>query len=588
MRSTLAQSVQLIGGPQAYGAGATGLGQTVAILDTGVAKTHPFLSGKVVSEACFSTTDAAQGSTSLCPGGAPLSTASGSGVNCTGVSGCEHGTHVAGIAAGKGASFTGVAKDAKLIAVQVFSRFSTSSGTAVMSYTSDQIKGLQRVFALRSTFKISSVNMSLGGGRYSTPAKCDADNLALKTAIDNLRSAGIATVIASGNDGYTDSISAPGCISSTISVGSTTKSDAISSFSNGAPNLHLLAPGSSINSSVPGGGFLPFDGTSMATPHVAGAWALMKQKAPAASVSQVLAALQTTGKPINDTRPGAIVGVKRRIQVNSTLAKLSSECTNYEPNGNATTSARDFGVGTTELHSFCAASDSDWSKFAVTKGSAQYVIETSALASLTDTVLQLYRSTNTTTPIASSDDIVAGSNKASRIVVNLAPGTYLARAFQKGGAGSSTRTYSLRITRLKYLATACSVDEPNDTTAAAKPITLGATKSYAFCEAPDLDMVKFTGAANTRYLIEASPVAGSVDAAIDVYQQVSGGFNYLGTIDSGFAGGAEASTVTMGSAAATVYLVYYDFNSTYGPANTYGARVSVTTSFRAPEVGIGH
>ena len=78
---------------------------------------------------------------------------------------------------------------------------------------------------------------------------------AREAGIDNLRSIDIATVIAAGNDGSGTALSSPGCISSAISVGSTDKSNLISSFSNVAPFMSLFAPGDSINSSVPGGGY---------------------------------------------------------------------------------------------------------------------------------------------------------------------------------------------------------------------------------------------------------------------------------------------------------------------------------------------
>lgn len=90
-----------------------------------------------------------------------------------------------------------------------------------------------------------------------------------KAAIDNLRAAGIATVIASGNSGYRDRISVPGCISSAISVGATDNADNVPSFSNIAPFIDLLAPGVYINAAVPNGQGVK-SGTSMATPHVAG------------------------------------------------------------------------------------------------------------------------------------------------------------------------------------------------------------------------------------------------------------------------------------------------------------------------------
>jgi subtilisin family serine protease len=340
--ATLAQSSPLIGATTANGT-YRGNGQTVVVLDTGVDKTHPFLSGKVVAEACYSTTYSAHGATSVCPGGVSDSTATGSGVNC-GVSGCDHGTHVAGIMTGSSGSFSGVAPGASVIAMQVFSRFDSTTNcggasTCVLSYTSDQIKALQRVYALRGTYSIAAVNMSLGGGRYTSQADCDTANSAIKAAVDNLRAANIATVIASGNNGYSDAMGAPGCISNAISVGSTWDAamssslyfsgaqcsdsggvDKVACYSNSVSFLNLLAPGSQINSSVPGGSYANFHGTSMATPQVAGAFALLKQKVPTLTVIQGLNALTATGQSVIDTRNGI---AKPRIRVNDALSYLS-------------------------------------------------------------------------------------------------------------------------------------------------------------------------------------------------------------------------------------------------------------------------
>src|SRR5262245_53732525 len=113
----LPQSVPLIEGNQAWAAGFDGTGSVVAILDTGVDKSHPFLAGKVVDEACFSSTVPLQ-TTTLCPNGQSSQFGAGAGLNCPlSVNGCFHGTHVAGIAAGNGAgagvSYSGVAKGAK-------------------------------------------------------------------------------------------------------------------------------------------------------------------------------------------------------------------------------------------------------------------------------------------------------------------------------------------------------------------------------------------------------------------------------------------------------------------------------------------
>lgn len=310
MAPTLAQSVPLVGADQAWALGYSGQGQTVAVLDTGVERSHSFLSGKVVSEACYSTTSTLLGSTTLCPNGQSEQVGAGAGANCAAsLVGCDHGTHVAGIVAGRGASFSGVARDASLIAIQVFSRVSNatycgSPSSCALSLVSDQIKGLERVYALRNSHAIAAVNMSLGGGQYTSQAACDQARADVRAAVETLRSVGIATIVASGNDGYTEATGAPGCLSNVISVGSTTKSDGVSSFSNSASWLTLLAPGSAINSAVPGSTFQVFSGTSMATPHVAGAWAVLRSAKPTASISEILNALTSTGLTITDSRNG--------------------------------------------------------------------------------------------------------------------------------------------------------------------------------------------------------------------------------------------------------------------------------------------
>jgi subtilisin len=307
---TLNQSVPLIRADQAAALGFTGAGQTVAILDTGMAKAHPMLKGKVVSEACYSSTVAGR-STSLCPGGAQSSTASGSGKPCP-LGDCFHGTHVASIAAGNTTSLKGVARGAKVISIQVFSNV----GGVANAYFSDIMRGLERVYALRETFKIASANLSLGGSLYAS--SCDAALPGVKAIIDTLRAAKIATVIASGNDGRNGLVSAPGCISTAVTVGSTTKTDKVSSFSNHAKLVDLLAPGSDIYAAVPGG-YARLSGTSMATPHVAGAWAVLKQGKPTASAQEIQDALACTGIPL--TRAGI---AKPRIDVLAALNVLRS------------------------------------------------------------------------------------------------------------------------------------------------------------------------------------------------------------------------------------------------------------------------
>jgi subtilisin family serine protease len=330
---TLDQSTPIIEATEAATVGRDGRGFVVAILDTGVDKTHPFLrkangGPKVVSEACFSDGND-------CPNGNKQQIGAGAGVQCTyAADGCRHGTHVAGIAAGRGgpgtgADFDGVAPGANLMAIQVFSRFDGPAqcgsdpgdeDPCTKSFVSDQIKGLERVFNQRNNFDIASVNMSLGGGEETST--CNGDSR--KPIIDNLRSVRIATVIASGNEGLANAINRPGCISTAVTVGATDNTDTVATFSNSSAVVDFFAPGVGIRSSVPvgpGSDFDSFDGTSMATPHVAGAWAIARQVNPTASVADIEKAFGDTGKPITDTLANPPI-TRDRIRVFSAAANL--------------------------------------------------------------------------------------------------------------------------------------------------------------------------------------------------------------------------------------------------------------------------
>lgn len=361
----LDQSTALINMPGASGAwakGALGTNRVVAILDTGVNKNHEFLKfnarvSKVISEACFNTKDPiGAGSYSRCPRGVAATVVSGSGADCIAYDGCGHGTHVAGIAAGRNSSqngsepVRGVAPNAAIIAINVFSRFNRNHSSypcgygavsdCLLSWTSDQIRALERVYALRNALgvrKISSVNMSLGGGAYT--GYCDGDSR--KAVIAKLRAAGIAVVISSGNSGYTNMVGAPGCISVATTVGASTKTDTgvledLASYSNSGPQVDVLAPGGDyyplslgnaalIYSSYKGSpaAYAYLAGTSMAAPHVTGAFAAIKSKAACANktVTQIEAAMKSTGYAIADGRWGGTY-TRKRIDVAATMNAL--------------------------------------------------------------------------------------------------------------------------------------------------------------------------------------------------------------------------------------------------------------------------
>lgn len=186
----------------------------------------------------------------------------GNGQDCNG-----HGTHVAGTIGG---STYGVAKSVNLRGVRVLN--CSGSGT-----NSGVIAGVDFVRLNRQNPAVA--NMSLGGGISS----------ALDTAVNNLSNSGVAIAVAAGNSNTNACNSSPARAANAITVGSTTTTDARSSFSNFGSCLDIFAPGSGILSaySTSNTATATLSGTSMASPHVAGVAALYKQANPSASASTV-------------------------------------------------------------------------------------------------------------------------------------------------------------------------------------------------------------------------------------------------------------------------------------------------------------
>lgn len=318
-RPLLAQSVQRVYPSQEISPFHGGNQWAVAVLDSGIDKTHPFLAGKVISEACYSDGGGQPLTTSFCPGGVSSSINTNSAAPCS-IDGCEHGTQVAGIAVGNGSSFDGVAKDANLISIQVYSRFDGEEfcfpqATCIGAYTSDIIAGLERVYALRNSIDIAAVNVSLGSSELFS-GTCDEQPE--KAIIDLLRQAKIAVVAAAGNSSNTSMMPSPACISSVISVASTFDNSDIAWINNNTSSaLDLFAPGVAITSSVPGGGFATESGTSLAAPHVAGAFAAIRDAAPNLSVQGAENLLKSKGPQITQN---AIV--RRRLDLTAVLEAL--------------------------------------------------------------------------------------------------------------------------------------------------------------------------------------------------------------------------------------------------------------------------
>lgn len=337
-RPLLMHSAPLVQAPEAWEVGYDGDGQLVAVIDTGVDSSHPFLAGKVSDEACFSAASAVDGVASVCPGGGEAEYGAGSAMPCGGADEqrCWHGTHVAGIVAGRNESYAGLAPGAGVVAIQAASAFNIQADCGeepVPCYMFADVSilaALDYVYLLKTQQgkPIAAVNLSLGGERHFE--NCDNDYPAYALAVNALKSAGVAVVAAAGNDGYPDSIGMPACLSAAVSVGSVCDSTttytlgcpqgagSIAAHSNVYPYLSVLAPGAWITSSVPGGGYLRWQGTSMATPHVAAAFAILKQRSPQATVDQLLSDLRTNAFSVDDTREGGVQTGLRSLAIGFT------------------------------------------------------------------------------------------------------------------------------------------------------------------------------------------------------------------------------------------------------------------------------
>ena len=297
-RQSLANSVPSIDVPSAWAQGADGTGYTVAVVDGGFNLAHAMLKGKSIGDACFADS---YGTTLKpnCPSGATPQIADGAASNCSDATRCAHGTHVASIAVGNDGTNFGVARGAKVVPIDVFSKDTDAADCSPDPAPCEVTNSLAVLDALdyindhAIDFHVAAVNLSLGGATVA--GYCDDDPR--KAVIDMLRKKGVAVVVSAGNDGATGMIEKPACISSAVAVGATDNGTNVASFSNFATTLDLMAPGTRIVAASSSANTLlvTMSGTSMAAPHVAGAFAVLRSAMPNSTTDQLEDALKTTG-----------------------------------------------------------------------------------------------------------------------------------------------------------------------------------------------------------------------------------------------------------------------------------------------------
>lgn len=247
----------------------TGSGVTAYVVDTGILATHADFGGRVRS-----------GFTAITDGNGTT--------DCHG-----HGTHVSGTVGG---STYGMAKAASLVAVRVLG--CTGSGS-----TSGVIAGLDWVVQDHAAGVPAVLNMSLGGGASAS----------LDAAVQAVINDGVTVVVAAGNSNADACLSSPSRAPAAVTVGATSSTDARASFSNFGTCVDLFAPGVGIASSwiTSTTAAASLSGTSMASPHVAGAAAVLLGQTPSLSPAEVAARLVSSASTGIVTDPG--VGSPNRL-----------------------------------------------------------------------------------------------------------------------------------------------------------------------------------------------------------------------------------------------------------------------------------
>ncbi len=315
----LAESVPLVRADAVHDSGITGKGVVVAVLDTGIDSNHPDLKDAITAQQCFCTNAAGAG---CCPNGATQQDGPGAAKDDQG-----HGTNVSGIIVGRGrVAAKGMAPDAKIVSVKVL------DSTGAFADSAQVISGFDYLITQRPEVKV--VNMSLGTSILFSGTCDNAASFtgAFAQAIGTLKARGTSVFASSLNNGSASQIGLPACIAAAIAVGAvydsnvgtisfgctdpTTKADQVCCFSNSSTAVDLLAPGAAISAAGRGGGISTFLGTSQASPHAAGAAALLLAARPSLTVDQIESALKTTGKPIKDSKSGLTIP---RIDVRAAL-----------------------------------------------------------------------------------------------------------------------------------------------------------------------------------------------------------------------------------------------------------------------------
>ncbi len=432
----------------------TGSGINVAVIDTGY-RPHTDLSGQFIGGYDFITDTAisADGngrdadasdpgdstSAGQCGAGEPSSTSS------------WHGTHVAGTIAAKtnnGVGVSGVAFNSKIVPVRVLGKcggYTSDIADAIIWASGGSVSGVP---ANPNPARV--INMSLGGG-----GACDTTT---QNAINSARSRGTVVVVAAGNENSDASGSNPANCAGVVTVAATNRSGGRAYYSNYGSVVDVAAPGGDVRTS--GGGILStlnsgtstpgadsyafYQGTSMATPHVAGVAALMLSKNPSLTPDQVESTLKSTSRAFPASCSGCGVGLVDAAKAVGGTVVVPPTGSNETESNNSTSTANSVTVsGTTMNGAIGSSSDTDYFVVQLAPGKTLTSTLTPGSASA-DYDLYVYNS--------AGSQIGAGENSAGKVdtvsVTNTGTSTfarYVRVKYYSGGTGANSGKYTLKL-----------------------------------------------------------------------------------------------------------------------------------------------
>lgn len=434
----------------------TGAGIRVAVIDTGY-RPHVDLSGQFlagydfISDTAVSNDGNGRDSDASDPGDAVAANACYSGSPASNSS--WHGTHVAGTiaaATNNGVGVAGVAFGAKIVPVRVLGKcggYTSDIADAIVWSSGGSVSGVPNIAA-----RAHVINMSLGGG-----GACDTTT---QNAINSARSRGTVVIVAAGNENQNASNASPANCSGVVTVAATTKAGGRASYSNYGTVVDVAAPGggtgggvlSTLNSGTNGPGadtYASYQGTSMATPHVAGVAALMLAKNGALTPDQIESKLKSTARAFPATCSGCGTGI---VDAAAAVASATSGGgttptgpTIAESESNNTIATADVvsTANTTVTGNMGSSTDSDY--FVVQLPAGKTLTATMTPGSSTaDYDVYIYNSSGT--QLALSENGAGATDTAS--VANSTSATaarYVRVKYYSGGTGSTNGKYTLQL-----------------------------------------------------------------------------------------------------------------------------------------------